>query len=349
MEKILVIQTWGIGDMVMTTPMLWGLRIAQPTAHVAVVAGSNEAADVIRGSKLCDDVLVMSFRRSSMTAIIQFFLKLRGKGFDAAFVASRLSPYVALFLRFLSGIKVVVGDGTGNRGWGYSRWRQVDVTKHKVIENVEILRLQLPHAGIGDLYFHIDEEARTEAARIWSDHKLDGYIVLGIHPGGAANECPDKQIPVELCREVVQEFLAGANSRKVVMFFGPDEIERMSLYEWGFDRVILLSGLSVRAVGAIIARTNVFLSGDTGLGHIAAAVGTSVVTVAGPTDIGHTRPWGNEHLVVRTEKQLDCMPCYETSLYGRCPFNQECMRSVIGEDIAKNISRVLSSSHTIIC
>lgn len=343
MEKILVIQTWGIGDMVMTTPMLWGLRTTQPTSHLAVVAGSNEAADVIRGSKLCDDVLVMSFRRSSMTAIIQFFLKLRGKGFDAAFVASRLSPYVAFFLRFLSGIKVVVGDGTGNWGWGYSRWRQVDVTKHKVIENAEILRLQLPQAGIGGLYFHIDEKARTEAAQIWSDHKLDGCIVLGIHPGGAASECPDKQIPIELCREVVQEFLAGANNRKVVMFFGPDEIERRSLYEWNLERVILLSRLSVRAVGAIIARTNVFLSGDTGLGHIAAAVGTPVVTVAGPTDINHTRPWGNEHLVVRTVKHLDCMPCYETALYGKCPYGQECMRTVSTLDVGRMLKNVLAS------
>ncbi len=343
MEKILVIQTWGIGDMVVTTPMLWGLRTTQPTAHVTVVAGSNEAADVIRGSKLCDDVLVMSFRRSSMTAIIQFFLKLRGKGFDAAFVASRLSPYVALFLRFLSGIKVVVGDGTGSKGWGYTHWRRVDVTKHKVIENMEILKLRLSHAGTGDLHFQIDEEARTEAARIWSDHKLDGCIVLGMHPGGAASECPDKQIPIELCREVVQEFLAGANNRRVVMFFGPDEIERRSLYEWNLERVILLSGLSVRVVGAIIARTNVFLSGDTGLGHIAAAGGTPVVTVAGPTDVDHTRPWGNKHLVVRTEKQLDCMPCYETALYGKCPYGQECMRTVSTLDVDRMLKNVLAS------
>lgn len=349
MEKLLVIQTWGIGDMVMTTPMLQELRTAQPTAHVTVVVGSNEAADVIRGSQLCDEVRVMSFRRSPITAILSFFVKMRGERFDAAFVASRLSPHVALLLRFLSGIKVIVGDGTGRKGWGYSHWRRVDVTKHKVIENAETLKLRLPQAGIGDLHFHNDEEDRMEADRLWCEHKLDGSTVLGIHPGGGASECPDKQIPIELCREVVQEFLEGAVNRKVVMFFGPDEVERMPLYRWGLDRAALLSGLSVRVLGAFIARTNVFLSGDTGLGHIAAAVGTPVVTVAGPTDIDHTRPWGNKHLVVRTVKHLDCMPCYETSLYGKCPFNQECMRTVKGEEVAKNISRVLGSNHTTIC
>jgi ADP-heptose:LPS heptosyltransferase len=332
--------------MVLVTPMLQGLRIAQPTAHITVIAGSNEAADVIRGSKLCDEVRVMSFRRSPLTAILSFFVKMRAERFDAAFIASRLSPCVALFLRFLSDIKVVVGDGTGNRGWGYTHWRRVDATRHRVIENAEIIRLRLPHAGIGDLYFHIDEEARMEAARIWSDHKLDGCIVLGIHPGGAASECPDKEIPVELSREAVQQFLADSENRKVVLFFGPDESNRRSLYEWGFDRVVLLSGLRLSAVGAAIARCRAFLSGDTGLGHIAAAVGTPVVTVAGPTDIDHTRPWGDGHLVVRTAKHLPCMPCYETALYGRCPYNQECMWSISSRVVLAAIEHAASLTCT---
>lgn len=338
MEKILLVQTWGIGDMVLTTPMLHALRLAQPTAYIRVVAGSDSAADVIRRSKLCEEVQVISFRRSSLLAILRFFFQLRVQRFDVAFIASRLSPKIALGLRFLSGIRTVVGDGIGTKGLGYTYWRRVDVTKHRVVANAEILRLRLPHVGIGDLHFQIDEEARTEAAQIWSEHNLDGCAVLGIHPGGRASECPDKQIPLELCRKVVMEYLAGADTRKVVLLFGPDEADLLPLYEWDFDRVVILSGLRLAVVAATIAKCRVLLSGDTGLGHIAAAVGASVVTVAGPTDIINTRPWGNAHRVVRTEKRLDCMPCYETALYGRCPYGQECMRSIDSSEVLKAIT-----------
>src|SRR5574340_745267 len=99
MEKILVIQTWGIGDMVMTTPMLRALRCGLPRAHVTVVAGSPAAAAVIQGSDLCHEVRIMSFRNSSILEVFSFFARLRSECFDAAFVASRLSPRISFLLR----------------------------------------------------------------------------------------------------------------------------------------------------------------------------------------------------------------------------------------------------------
>ncbi len=321
--------------MVMTTPMVHALRLAQPSAHICVVAGSDSAAEVIRGSRLCEEVQVMSFRRSSMFTILRFFVRLRMQQFDVAFIASGLSPKIALGLKFLSGVRTVVGDGGGAKGWGYTHWRRVDNTNHRVMENAEILKLALPNCGIGDLHFEFDEQARTEAARIWTNHHLDTCDVLGVHPGGQGSECPDKQIPQELCREVVQEYLARDETRRVVLFFGPDETGLIKSYDWGLERVIILSGLRLTVVAATIGKCQAVLSGDTGLGHIAAAVGTPVVTVAGPTDIVNTRPWGNKHRVVQTEKRPDCMPCYQTVLYGKCPHGQECMRSIDAAEVLK--------------
>lgn len=342
MEKVLLIQTWGLGDMILTTPLLKVLRAKLPGSHVTVVVGSSASAEVIRGASLCDDVRIMSFRHSSAIAILRFFLQLREDRFDAAVVASRLSPRIAFLLRFLSGVKIVMGDGVGARGWGYTHWRPVDVSRHKVTENLSIIEQLVPAESVGGVYFHLDEIARTEAAYIWANARLEGYDVLGIHPGGGTSECPDKALPVELCQKVVEQFLTGASHRKVVIYFGPDEGGLLRDYEkWGLKRVVLLSGLSLRVVGATIARTRVFLAGDTGIGHIAAAVGTPVVTIAGPTDIVHTRPWGNGHQVVLTERSLDCMPCYETPLYGKCPYGQECMRAISSMRIMQAIFEVL--------
>lgn len=343
MDRLVVFQTWGIGDMVMTTPMLRHLRAHLPQAHLTVVAGSAAAAEVIQNSSLCDDIRMMSFRDSSPISILRFFLRLRKDRFDAAVVASRLSPRIALCLRTFSGVKIVMGDGAGARGWGYTHWRAVDVSHHKVMENLSILEPLWPTESAGAVYFHLDESARTEAASAWANSQLEGYDVLGIHPGGGASECPDKALPVELCRNVVAQYLAGASNRKVVIYFGPDEIDLLRNYEWGLDRVVLLAGLSLRVTAAMIARTRVFLAGDTGIGHVAAAVGTPVVTIAGPTDIVHTRPWGEGHQVIRSETPPDCMPCYETPLYGRCPYGQECMREIRGGAVLRSVLASMGS------
>jgi len=340
-DKVLVVQTWGIGDMVLTTPLLQALRRHWPQSHVTVIAGSEAAADVIRNSHLCDDVTVTSFRQSSLLTILQFFFTLRGQGFQVAIVASRISPRVAWLLRAVSGLKVIAGDGVQYKSWGYTHWRRTDVTNHKVIENLAILKLLIPHAGDGDVYFHLDEVARMEAARIWRGYGLEGCSVLGIHPGGGASECLDKRLPIELCREIVTHFLDGARNRRVVFYFGPEDVDLLAAFRGSTERVVLLHGLGLRVIGASIARGRVFLSGDTGLGHVAAAVGVPVVTVAGPTDSIHTRPWGQNNYLIRTEKHLGCMPCYETPLYGKCPYTQECMRSVSSHAVNYAINQAL--------
>jgi ADP-heptose:LPS heptosyltransferase len=94
--------------------------------------------------------------------------------------------------------------------------------------------------------------------------------------------------------------------------------------------------LPLRTVAAIEARCRVFLSGDTGLAHIAAALGVPVVVVAGPTQVRSTCPRGSHIEVVRTEEELDCMPCFGTPLYGRCS-HVRCMVTIVPDRVARAV------------
>lgn len=346
MRKVLVVQTWGIGDMVMTTPMLQALRAELPTAHVTVVAGSFAAGDVIRDSDLCDEVRVFSFRESSVLDILMFFVRLRFECFDVGIVASRLSPRIAFLLRFLSGLKVIAGDGIGRRGCGYTHWRLAKPPNHRSSDNIDILRLLFPRAGIDkDLpaRFKLNQCSEAEVVAEWRLRGLEGHTVLGLHPGCGLYE-QDKKLPEEWCWEIISKFLLDYPEGKVALFFGPEDgifgIRSQDIS----GKVVRFQGMPLGLVAALIARTNVFLCGDTGLGHIAAAVGVPVVTVAGPTRIDQTRPLGNKNLVVKTEHTLSCMPCFETSLFLKCPISQKCMTSVsvqkVGDAIVSQLKVV---------
>lgn len=329
MKKILVIQTWGIGDMVMTTPMLQILRAAWPRARVIVVAGSVAAGDVIRGSNLCDEVRVMSFRNRSLLDVLTFFVKLRFERFDAGIVASRLSSKIAFLLRFLSGLKVVAGDGI-QRGFGYTHWHPANAINHRTKDNIEILRRLLPNGATDSepvVTFHLDQSVESDLTAEWRLRGLEGHVVLGVHPGCGLYE-QDKKLPEDWCWKIILRFLSAFPEGKVALFFGPeDSVFRLEPKEVS-NRVIRIQDAPLSRVASLIARTNVFLSGDTGLGHVAAAVGVPVVTVAGPTKIDQTRPLGQKNLIVRTEQSLPCMPCYETPLYAKCTISQKCMTTV---------------------
>lgn len=343
MKKVLVVQTWGIGDMVMITPMLQALRAELPTAHVIVVAGSLAAGDVIRDSDLCDEVRAFSFRDSSVLEILTFFVRLRFECFDVGIVASRLSPKIAFLLRFLSRLKVVAGDGVGRRGCGYTHWRLAKPPNHRSADNIDILRLLFPHAGIDkDLpaRFQLNQCSEAEVAAVWRLRELEGYTVMGLHPGCGLYE-QDKKLPEDWCWEIVSKFLVDYPEGKVALFFGPED----GTFGLGphdiSNRIVRFQDMSLGVVAALIARTNVFLCGDTGLGHVANAVGVPVVTVAGPTRIDQTRPLGKKNLVVKTEHSLPCMPCFETSLFLKCPISQKCMTTVSVQNVSDAIARLL--------
>ena len=97
----------------------------------------------------------------------------------------------------------------------------------------------------------------------------------------------------------------------------------------GIANLVGLTSLK-EAVG-IIGKAKVAVGPDTGLMHIAAAVGTPVVSLWGATSPYRTGPYGFEELVI--QGRADCSPCY----LKRCPIGRVCMRSIDVEEIMAKI------------
>jgi heptosyltransferase-2 len=75
-------------------------------------------------------------------------------------------------------------------------------------------------------------------------------------------------------------------------------------------------------LAGVLARVRLLLSNDSGPMHVAAALGTKVVAVFGPTDWRETAPVGDAHRLVR--EPVHCSPC----LLRECPIDHRCMRRV---------------------
>ena len=92
---------------------------------------------------------------------------------------------------------------------------------------------------------------------------------------------------------------------------------------------------SLREAIGIIQRAKVAVGPDTGLMHIAAAVGTPVISLWGATDPDRTGPYGFGDLVIRG--QAPCVPCYKR----QCTIGRICMKSIHNDEISAMIATAL--------
>jgi lipopolysaccharide heptosyltransferase II len=136
------------------------------------------------------------------------------------------------------------------------------------------------------------------------------------------------------CARTVQErhrldvvLLGGKNEMGIAEEVLPNA--RMSLTN-------LVGHTSLREAIGIIARAKVAVGPDTGLMHIAAALGTPVVSLWGATSPLRTGPYGFEDLVI--QGKASCSPCY----LKRCPIGRVCMRAIETEEVAAKVRIALS-------
>jgi heptosyltransferase-2 len=332
-RNVLVLQTWGIGDMIMTTPMLAALRRRCPDARITLLAYDSVAAQAIEG--LVDDIRVIApinTSGSDLVRALRFFSSLRAERFDAAIIATTLAPRFALLLRFVSGIPVVAGDSDPPKRPGYTHWRARS-GRHRAIANVDVLVTLFPDVEPGALYFYIDGDARRAGKRLWTALGFDDRAVLGIHPGSNPRLGTDKRPPQEMLRRLIPSFLDEFPESRVALLCGPRETDLAADLGRSDPRVAVIRDHPLRVVAALVSRMRAVLAGDSGLGHVAAALGVPTVTLAGPTAVSTTHPWRDDNTIVRTRETLACMPCYGTPLYGRCPFDVRCMRGIDDDEV----------------
>ncbi|OLB39986.1 MAG: hypothetical protein AUI04_10930 [Candidatus Rokubacteria bacterium 13_2_20CM_2_64_8] len=154
---------------------------------------------------------------------------------------------------------------------------------------------------------------------------------IGVHLGAAFG--PSKLWPiqriVEFCGlargEDVVPVLMGAPDDEPLARAVMEQVDVANLV--GRDRPDLLT--------ALLSELDVVVCGDTGVGHVAAALGTPVVTLFGPTDWRLTAPRGPVEVV---RHPTPCSPCF----YRTCPIDHPCLRDIAAGDVEERVRRFLA-------
>jgi len=167
----------------------------------------------------------------------------------------------------------------------------------------------------------------------WARHSLSQRRVLVVAPGSGARE---KNWPDTFFLKVTRwwrERMGGV----VVLLLGPVEQER-----GGVDRLgeygLVASGLSLSQAVALLDASDAFLGNDSGITHLAAALGVPTVALFGPSDPRQWAPRGKRVSVV--SRAIDCSPCSEVTMKS-CP-HRACLTELYPEKIIEVIANLLT-------
>lgn len=336
--KILIVKTSAIGDVTHTLPALNALRSHYPDAHIAWLV-EEAAADIVEGHPALNRVFVSRrkawFRelragriRQAVRAISGFVRQLRDTHYDLLIDFQGLLKSSVWVVLARADRKVGFGRGMEHAECSYlflnERVPAVDMNRHALERELVLLeRLGVPSDTI--VYdLSIPKESTDEASTLLGAHGVGPHDrVVAINP---MTKWPTKlweeqrfaQVADRLIKEGLRVAFTGSAQDRAAI----DHICRQMTHQ-----AIRLDGkTSLKTLAAVYQRSTVVLSTDSGPMHIAAAVGTPVVALFGPTAPWRTGPYGPQHTVLRAG--ISCSPCFKKRCLTTDYEHQACLRRI---------------------
>lgn len=335
-RKVLLVRLRSIGDTVLSTPSLFALRRFLPNAQIDILV-EDWVAPVLDGHPHANNVVVLE--RGGLRARSRAAWQIRSAGYDVVY--NLHGGTTATFLTRATGARHRVGLQTYQYAQLHNHqapsplllWGQQKT--HSVEQQLALLGWTgVPVTDRPRTHLAVTPEAASTVERRLAEAGLDGQQIALIHPSTAF--ATKQWAPENFAR--VAEALADRGLAPVAIA-APHEYNVIeSLLNESSVRIVSLE-LSLPQVAALAARSQLFVGNDSGIAHIAAAVGTRSVVIFGSSNVAHWRPWNKAAAEVVLEK-MPCQPCHGYSC-EKFPL-PECIVRVPVERVMAAIDRALS-------
>ena len=325
-SRVLVRGNNWIGDVVLSTPALRALHVAFPGAELSVLV-KPWVIPVLKCNPDIHRILIYDARGRHMgiRGVNRLAMDLKRERFDCAVLLQR--AFEAAWISFLARIPVRIGYRTDGRGLLLTH--SIRASRERLlIPRVEHNLLLLEAFGVPpadrEVVLRVGQ-ADLAAAR----EKLAAFgigredVLYGLSPGATFGSAK-RWLPERFA--ALADRVTGARGAKGLIFGGPaerelgEEIARTA----SGSGLLNLAGLTqLEEAIALIGLCGLFITNDSGLMHIAAALDVPLVAIFGPTDPRTTAPWCRRRVIVRKEG-ICCSPC----LKRECDEDHRCMRSI---------------------
>jgi heptosyltransferase-2 len=335
-EKVLIRSANWVGDGVMSLPAIASVRLTFPRAKISILA-KPRVADLFHKNPAVDQVFLYESPgiHQGLRGKWRLARQLKKEGFELAVLLQ--NAFEAALISFLAGIPRRAGYDRDGRGLLLTHPVAVDRKMKKAHQIDYYLGL------VESLGFHrperipslkVSKEGQEEAGQMLQSLGLkDSPGLVGISPGATYGSA--KQWFPERYGALADRI--ARNLGASVLIFGNEGDKKVASQVCQNARVPLIDLTGMTTLGqavALISRCRLFVTNDSGLMHVAAALGIPVIAIFGSTDPERTGPLGAVCRVVR--KSVPCAPC----LKPECPEDRRCMGLISVDEVYEEIRSI---------
>jgi heptosyltransferase-2 len=314
-KKILVFALPGIGDTLLFTPALHALRKGLPSAEIAVFVMYRGGFEALEHNPDIDRLIFWEFFEKGFWRSLFFLLRLRRERFDASILSFPSNRIHYNVTSFLVGARLRIvhryrNQSIRNLYFLNNRTVKENGEIHNVEENYRLLQFLgiQGERNLNGLHFTLEHKDKSFADEYLKSFDK-GKILVGMHAWSTElkemwRKCWDSRHFARLI-----DSLHSDGKYQVLLFEGPhDRNTNKRILNESKNPPFVVQGISLRETAAIISKCHIFVTNDSGLMHVAAAVNTPTVAIFGPTNPRRLHPFKVEHVNVR--KDLACSPCF---------------------------------------
>ncbi len=355
-RSFLVINTFGIGDVLFSTPLLRNLHNNFPKAKIYYLC-NKKTAPLLRAHPLIEKVFVyerddfVNEQKKSFFAVIrkywQFISEIRKEKIECAIDLSLNAPFGLFAL--LAGIKKRYGLNYKNRSIFLNRTVKIDgfLDKHVAdyyLDTLKLLDIPVKRCNL--------EVYTGDASKAWAGEFLiqngisDEQFVIGIAPCGGDAFGKDNRLrrwPEEKFSELIRRLMAEFGA-KIFIFAGPKEKKDVQkIIEGVKDRsnVYEFTDCSLLETVALVDKCHLFVSNDTGPLRFADALKKKIVALYGPIDEKVYGPYPYEQArTIVIKKDIACRPCYQKFRLATCSYNKKCLEDITVEEVFQAVQKL---------
>jgi lipopolysaccharide heptosyltransferase II len=342
-KKILIINPFGIGDVLFTTPIIHTLKDAFSGAKIGYLC-NRRASPILENNPFIDYVFIyerdefQTIKEESyfawLSSMAGFLHQIKKERFEIALDFSLNTQYS--FFSWYAGIKTRVGYNYKRRGLFLTQYIKLQGYKDKHIVDyyaglLKYFSLDLKYSNL-ELYLS-EEDKRKINEILAKEHIEDNDLLVGVIPGAGASWGRDsylKHWPTESFSGLADKVIESYGAKIIIMGDSSEKKNAKEMASLMRHKAFDFSGRTkVSELAALINRTHLVITNDGGPLHIASALGKKTVSFFGPVDPRVYGPYPadeSRHIVLR--RDLSCSPCYVNFRISPCRRNKECLKAL---------------------
>ena len=347
-KNILIINPFGIGDVLFSTPLVSAIKKAYSESYIAYIC-NLKVKDILNTNPDINEVFVFErdeyrnlWKESKIRAIKKFFSfwgEIKKRKFDTVFDLSLGKEYA--FFCWRAGIKDRRGFNYKGRGRFLNHKIPFDGFNDKPVAEYYLDLFPVLRTGLlsrsengksgNTVLITTDEDKRYIDNFLTQSGVNSNDVLVGIAPGGGMSfgqknqdrrRWPPKKF-AELADKIIEKFNA-----KIVLIWGPGEEKLVQkIASLMKQKPLIAPATKIREMAELCKRCKLVICSEGGPLHIANSQGVKTISIFGPVDdkVYGPYPRGEKDGVVTSD--ADCRPCYKKFKLPECE-HKKCLESI---------------------